>query len=359
MTRTAARRPRRAAAAVLATVGSVLVLAACSDPAPVPAPPPTPSVPATSPSSPAGPSTSPAAPSGDVLPLTGRPGAVDRPALVVKVENSAAARPQSGLQAADIVVEELVEGGITRFAAMYHSRDPGTVGPVRSVRHVDVPIAAPTRGILAFSGGAKVVLAVVREADLQLAQQGDRSGAFYRSPSRRAPHNLYLRAGKLWAAAGSDHSAPPPAYLPFVAAGSSPAGSGAAVTRAALRFSAAARPSWSYDATKERWLRSENGRAAVESSGARLGADTVLVLRVKVGDAGYRDPAGNPVPETRFVGSGPAVLLHGGRAVEGTWSKASAEAALVLIGRDGGALGVPVGRTWIELLPVGGRLSLS
>ncbi len=334
-------------------------MAACSGPGPAPAPTSTPSVTTAVPSSPAGASTGPSATSGPVLPLTGAPGTADRPALVVKVENSAAARPQSGLQAADIVVEELVEGGITRFAAMYHSRDPGTVGPVRSVRHVDVQIAGPTRGILAFSGGAKVVLAVVRTADLQLAQQGDRSGAFYRSPSRRAPHNLYLRAGKLWAAAGPDHSAPPPAYLPFVAAGSVPADAGAAATRASLRFSAAARPSWTYDAAKDRWLRSENGRAAVESSGARLGADTVLVLRVKVGDAGYRDPAGNPVPETRFVGSGPAVLLHGGRAVEGTWSKASADAALVLTGGDGAALGVPAGRTWIELLPVGGRLSLS
>jgi hypothetical protein len=294
-----------------------------------------------------------------VLPLTGAPGTSDRPALVVKVENSAAARPQSGLQAADIVVEELVEGGITRFAAMYQSRDPGTVGPVRSVRHVDVQIAAPTRGILAFSGGAKVVLAVVRTADLRLAQQGDRSGAFFRSSSRRAPHNLYLRAGRLWDASGPDHSAPPPAYLPFGADGSLPAGAGTATTRADLRFSAAARPSWTYDAAKDRWLRSESGRKAVESTGARLSADTVLVLRVKVGDAGYRDPAGNPVPETRFVGSGTAVLLNGGRAVEGTWSKASADAALVLRGRDGAALDVPAGRTWIELLPVSGRLSLS
>ncbi len=282
----------------------------------------------------------------------------------MKIENSAPARPQRGLQAADLVVEELVEGGLTRFAAFYQSRDPGVVGPVRSVRNVDAQIAGPTRGVLAFSGGAKVALAVVRKADLRLVQPGDLRGAFSRDPARRAPHNLYLGVSRVWANPDPAHSAPPPPYLPFAEGATAPAlpsgPSTRAVTRAVVRFSAAARPAWSYDVSSRRWVRSESGgRPAVETSGARLTADAVLVLRVRVGDAGYRDPAGNPVPETRFTGTGPATLLAAGTAVTGTWSKGAAEAPLQLARADGSPLTVPPGRTWVELLPVAGTLTLS
>jgi hypothetical protein len=302
-----------------------------------------------------------------VAPLTGLPGVKARPVVVVKIENSARARPQSGLQAADIVVEELVEGGLTRFAAFYQSVDPGQVGPVRSVRHVDAAIAGPTRGILAFSGGAGSALAVVSRAGLRLAQEGDSSGAFSRIRTRSAPHNLYLRVGTLWARPGSEE---PAAYLPFTSTGSgSGSGTGAAVagapalgaardvpaTSAGLAFSKVQRPSWTFDRARGCWWRSETGgHAAVSAGGARLVADNVLILRVQIRDAGYPDPAGNPVPETVFTGTGDAVLLHRGRRVTGTWSKSSPLAELKLTGADGRPLLLSPGRTWIELVPVQG-----
>jgi hypothetical protein len=283
--------------------------------------------------------------------------------VVVKIENSAQARPQSGLQAADIVVEELVEGGLTRFAAFYQSADPGRVGPVRSVRHVDAAIAGPTHGILVFSGGAGPALAVVSRTGLRLVQEGDPSGAFSRIRTRSAPHNLYFRVGTLWARPGSGV---PPAYLPFTSTG---AGIGAAAagapapgaaqeapaTSAALAFSVVQRPSWTFDRATGRWRRSETGgHAAVSAGGALLVADNVLILRVRIRDAGYPDPAGNPVPETVFTGTGGAVLLHGGRRVTGTWSKSGPLAALQLAGADGRPLRLSPGRTWIELVPVQG-----
>ena len=306
---------------------------------------------------PATPSAAPTdTPPEQVLPLTGLPGAVPaRPALVVKIENSAAARPQRGLLAADLVVEELVEGGITRFAAMYQSRAPGVVGPVRSLRNVDAQIAGPTRGVLAVSGGAQVALRVVRRADVRLVQPGDVGGAFFRSSARRAPHNLYLRTGLLWAKPDRAHAAPPAPYLQFGAA----AGGGRSATRLALRFSAAARPTWRWDGGRRLWLRSEGTRAAVEEGGARLTATSVLVLRVRVGDAGYLDPAGNPVPETRFSGGGPALLASGGTVVAGRWSKGGPGDPVRLTGADGAPLPVPPGRTWVELLPLGARLDVA
>lgn len=352
---------RTAGLAVIGLTG--IMIAACSGggrPATVPV-----SVPATFPGT--APSTTPAGPAA-VAPLTGRTPVTRRPVVVVKIENSPEARPQSGLGAADIVVEELVEGGVTRFAALFQSADPGTVGPVRSIRNVDAAIAGPTHGILTFSGGAAPALAAVSRTGLRLVQESDRSGAYSRVRSRRPPHNLYLRVATLWARSGTEVPDP---YLPFSTGGAGPAvgspgsvtgggpssGGGPAVTSAALTFSAAERPSWTFDTRTRRWLRSESGgRRAVDARGARLVADNVLILRVRIGDAGYLDPIGDPVPETLLTGSGAAALLTDGRQLTGTWSKAGTGARLQLKGEDGRRLAVPPGRTWIELVPVQGTV---
>jgi hypothetical protein len=302
------------------------------------------------------PTPTPTPPSAAVAPLTGLPGLTRRPIIVVKIENSTVARPQSGLQAADIVVEELVEGGITRFAVFFQSADPGTVGPVRSVRNVDAQIAGPTHGILAFSGGAGPAIAAVSRTDLQLKQEGDPSGAWSRSSKASAPHNLFLKLAPLWARAGS---AQPQAYLPITPASTTTPVAGTPAKSAQLAFSNSELPSWAYDAASRRWLRSETGgKPAKAASGDRLVADNVLILRVRIGDAGYKDPIGNPVPETIFSGTGTAVLLTGGRQLAGRWSKGAASAPLQLTGPGGAPLTLPPGRTWIELVPVSGSVSI-
>ena len=163
-------------------------------------------------------------------PLTGRPsrpGILARPVLTVKIENSVDARPQAGLEAADLVVEELVEGGITRFAAMFQSRMPRNVGPVRSVRNVDASLAGPTRGLLAYSGGAGHVLRIVGHAPVQQLAPGQAGNAYYRSSRRRAPHNLYANTRKLYAHAHRRHRTPPRTYrsLPTPPAPRPPPGS--------------------------------------------------------------------------------------------------------------------------------------
>ena len=299
-----------------------------------------------------------------VAPLTGvRVAAVAvQPALVVKIENSSAARPQTGLDRADLVVEELVEGGITRFAAMFQSRTAasvGTVGPVRSLRDVDASIAGPTHGLLASSGGASVVLRRLRTAPVQLVLPS--RSAYFRSKARPVPHNLYARADGLWAAADPEHRAPPAPYLPWAAdaagAATSGAGSSPAATLA-ITFSRAAHPRWTYDASSKRWLRSEGSTPSKVASGARLAAQNVVVLRVRTRDAGYRDPVGNPVPETVLTGTGSALVLTGGRQVAGRWSKASPFAPLTLTTTSGAPLTVAPGTTWLELVPVSGGASV-
>ncbi len=303
--------------------------------------------------------------SGPTAPLTGLPvrAIARRPALVVKIENSPVARPQSGLDRADLVVEELVEGGITRFAAMFQSRDPGVVGPVRSLRAVDAAIASPTRGLLASSGGAGVVLRALAKAPVQLMTPSDPASAYFRSAAAAAPHNLFARASALWSNADPAHSAPPPAYLPFAADAASAATSSSSpdsrpARRALLRFSPAEQPRWAYDPASGTWLRSEGTTPARVAGGARISAGNVVVLTVRTRDAGYRDPIGNPVPETVLTGSGKALVLSGGRQVSGTWRKAAAGAPLTLATTRGGALLLAPGTTWLELVPTSGSVQV-
>lgn len=143
-----------------------------------------------------------ASPTGAAAPLTGRPDltgvAHRRAALAVKIENTPDARPQAGLDTADVVYEEQVEGGITRFWAVFNSVSPGDVGPIRSVRAMDPNIVAPLGGIAAFSGGTLPNETRIRQAPVTWVDQTNAGPAYYRTPTRAAPHNLYAHTAFLW-----------------------------------------------------------------------------------------------------------------------------------------------------------------
>jgi hypothetical protein len=275
------------------------------------------------------------------------------PVLVLKMDNTASSAPQRGLSSADLVVEELVEGGVTRLAAFYYSDVPGEVGPVRSMRASDIGIVSPADATMVTSGAARQTIARLAEAGVPYVTEG--SAGFFRDAARRAPYNLMTDLSEVAAALseGRDRSRPVD-YLPFGPARDLPKGQPA--TSVAVRFSPAHTTNWVY----------REGRYADTGSLAAAGdefpADSVLVLRVVVGDAGYLDPAGNTVPETVLTGDGDAVLFHGGREVRATWSKEDLGAPLVLSRQDaeGGAvpLTVPRGRTWIELVPLAGSVTV-
>ena len=143
----------------------------------------------------------------------------------------------------------------------------------------------------------------------------------------------------------ADEDARPADYLPWGDAEDLPTGQPAA-TIAAI-FSGGHTTNWRFDGGG---YVNENSYA---DPAAQFPADTVLVLRVEVGDAGYTDPAGNPVPETKLEGTGQALVFHGGRLVRGTWSKDDLDAPIKL-STKAGELIVPAGHTWIELVPVDG-----
>ena len=287
-------------------------------------------------------------------PLTGLPvsgsgdAAQTHPVLVAKMDNTSSSSPQIGLGSADLVVEELVEGGLTRLAAFYYSDIPGRVGPVRSMRASDVGIVTPAKAAMVTSGAAPVTIKRIKAAGIKFYAEG--SAGFARDSSRSAPYNLFADL-KSVAQETKESATRPGDYLPWGSESDFP--KGPAARTIAASFGGGHTTNWHFDG---HGYVNENTYAA---QGDEFPADTVLVLRVQVGDAGYLDPAGNHVPETKLTGTGAAMVFHDGRVVRGTWSKSSPGSAIKLSSKNG-SLAVPAGHTWIELVPAAnGKVSFT
>ena len=282
---------------------------------------------------------------GQTWPLTGlavkgdESSAQSHPVLVTKIDNTESSAPQLGLGSADLVVEELVEGGVTRLAAFFYSDIPGTVGPVRSMRASDIGIVSPVDASVVTSGAAPVTIRRIQGAGIRFFGEG--SPGFSRASDRSAPYNLMANLSDLLDAQKDQDEARPDDYLPWGEESELPKGKKATSLSAGFGSHTT---NWTY---KKGGYVNENTFAA---EGDEFPADTVLVLRVRTGDAGYKDPAGNFVPETKLDGKGVALLFHGGEVVKGTWKKSGLEDTISLSTKKG-KLTVPAGHTWIELVP--------
>jgi hypothetical protein len=268
-----------------------------------------------------------------------------RRVMVVKMDNTPSSAPQEGLSHADMVVEELVEGGITRLAAFYYSDIPGEVGPIRSMRASDIGIVTPARASIVTSGGAGITVRRIKGAKIPYITEG--AAGIYRTSGRSAPYNLMANLTDISKHMRRFDDTPSP-YLPFGDPKGNPKGKPARTIAANFGNHTT---SWVYQGG------TYDNQNSYAGQGDHFPADNILVLRVKVGLAGYRDPAGYPVPETHFVGTGAAALFSGGRVVRGTWTKKSL-GGTVSLKTNVGDLVVPPGRTWVELVPAAtGNLS--
>jgi DUF3048 family protein len=271
--------------------------------------------------------------------------------LVAKMDNTVSSRPQIGLGKADMVVEELVEGGLTRLAVFYHSHLPRIAGPIRSMRASDIDVVSPVHASMVTSGAAPKTIGRIKAAHIRFYAE-DTKG-MYRSTRRAAPYNLFVHLKRV-AAVAKRKPATPPNYLAWGAAKDQP--QGRRVTKTSVRFSGVHTTKWVF--AHGRYHNTNSNAPA----GGQFPATNVLVLRVREGDAGYLDPAGHHVPETLLTGSGHALLFHDGRMVVATWHKGKAPTSrITLTTRKGGhKLEVPAGHTWIELVPVhGGHVTFS
>ncbi|HET9250410.1 MAG TPA: DUF3048 domain-containing protein [Actinomycetota bacterium] len=285
-------------------------------------------------------------------PLTGAPvpgsEVPDRPALAIKIENAPEARPQAALNEADVVVEEPVEGGYTRFIAVFQCEDSDRVGPVRSGRTTDPDYLRQLGpAVFGYAGGRNVVKLEVPKVGLVDVNYIIAADAYTRDPSRAAPHDLFTTTDALWRAARSKEGAPDPLF----AYAETWDGASKRIRSAHLPYSGVSDVSWHWNGGKGAWLRSHGDVPHVLEGGERVSATNVVIQVVTVTDSDFLDSAGNPSPEVELTGSGRAYVLRDGRVIRGRWERESLDDVTTFVTKDGTEIALAPGRTWVELLP--------
>ena len=272
-----------------------------------------------------------------------------RPAVAVKVVNSSAAYPLSGLESAEIVYEELVEGGSTRFLAMYHCNNAELAGPIRSARVVDPAIMTPTTYILAFSGANEHVFNRLDEAGIVQIEENAAGEAMQRVENGKSfEYTLYANVDEVRKLGREQYDEPPPADV--YAFGEMPEGKFKKANDIELTFSGSSVVSYRYDTG--RYYRYMNGEPFMSDSGAQIAVDNVLVELHAVNYSGDVDVVGTAGTEIADVtGSGQALLFRDGRAIKGTWVREAIEDAVVFKDKNGETMVLKPGTTWIHLLP--------
>lgn len=276
----------------------------------------------------------------------------NRAALVVKIDNVPQARPQSGINDADVVYVELVEGGQTRLAAVFHSEEVPRVGPVRSMRTTDINLLRPlNRPLFANSGGNSRTTTAINDSPLvNIGHATASGGAYFRDNSRSAPHNLFSTTAALRQAGGTAGGVPPTLFTIRRPGTPNP-----------NLTSDAAGVSISYENTNvsytwngSGWARSQDGRATVDTAGVRTAPETVIVRFTPYGVS----PADANSPEANVIGRGRAWIFTEGDLIRGSWSKPGADDVTLYRDSEGNPIELLPGRVWVEI-PEAGSATLN
>jgi hypothetical protein len=305
--------------------------------------------------------TTPAPPPVYFWPLTGvlAPDgvAIGRPALVVKIDNvEPKARPQVGINQADVVYEERVEGSVTRLMLIFHSTESAPIGPVRSARSTDIALYSPlNRPLFAWSGANDTFAGLVRESNIVDVGHTPAEDQYYRDRGRSAPHNLFINGYlEMLATHQADGGAAPPLFgyrAPGegLGAGATPVGSVHLVYG-----STAGNAPVDYTWTGSGWARSQKGTPHVDAAGAQVAPPNVIVQLVDYVGTGVGDQFGADIPEAALVGEGEAWVLTGGHMVPARWVKPAPEAVTTYLDAAGAPVKLTPGTTWVALVPNGG-----
>ena len=295
-----------------------------------------------------------------ISPLNGTPmpdGRPDNPVFIVKIENTFGGEPQIGLNKADLVIEELVEGGLTRLAAFFYSELPSKVGHVRSMRTTDIGLAAPVGGQIIASGGANKTYREVKKAGTTIFSEDHGAPGFSSDPNKARPYNRLINLKTVASKAKATEIVGP--YLTWTPAdapkepepeptdSATPPPAPKTATGATVRFSPGTQTEWALKGDK--WVRTNSHAPAAND----FAADTMIVMFAKIVDAGYTDVANNPVPETVVQGTGRAVIFTGNTATEATWSKPELDSTIAFTGADGEPITIDPGHVFLELAPKG------
>lgn len=265
--------------------------------------------------------------------------AAARPAMIAKVGNYDS-HPQTGLNAADIVYEEIINDHITRFAIVYHSQAPAdVVGPIRSGRRQDVDLLTSlNHPILAWAGGNAYVTNDIQNSELVNMNQTHCNGACFRVDFEKAPYNLYFDIAKAWTVAPPGGLTPTQQFQ-YIPKGGTVAGTPAGGVDMTLDSYKAG---WTWNAATSLYERTQNGKPDLERNGDLVTTNNVLILKMV-----YKFSVGSP--DAQSVGDGEAFLFTGGNMIHGTWSRADNHAVYTLTADDGTPMLMTPGRTFVEL----------
>ena len=290
-------------------------------------------------------------PSGPPCPLSGLPsqGQVPaRPALAVKIDNYPQARPQSGIDQADMVFEEPVEGGITRLVAVFQCNSPSLIGPVRSARAVDVQILDQlSNPLFVHAGGIDPVLSLIDNANVIDDNVFTHASLVQNPAGRYAPYDTYVSASSVWDLNKSNTTAPTSLFN-F----STTKPSGTPVTSVHIPFSSTNDNHWKWNASTGKWLLSFGQTPAMVANAGQIAASNIVIQTVHVTYGPWSENSEGALEvQSRMTGSGALTVLRNGVAVTGTWHRVSVNDPTILTDSNGSPIALQPGSTWVEIVP--------
>jgi hypothetical protein len=330
----------------IALAAGALLLAGCGGEEAAPAPStPTPSSSSASPTPSALPTPTDGIPPG-ASPFSGLPGGEGKPVLAIKIDNTRAAQPHTGLQAADLVYVQEVEWQLTRLLAIYNSSVPDVIGPVRSARISDLDILAPFGKVAFSNSGMQTKLRrVIAKANLYNVSAEQVYAAFRDDPGRPSPVDHMADPAVLLAAAPEAEIA---RDIGFVFSDEPPAG-GKPVTSVTATWPSS-EVSFTWDEGEGNYIVGLNGQESRSTEGGPQRAATVVIQSVQQTDSGYGDRYGGRTPLIETVGKGTALVLRDGLMWSVTWERPTRDEGTRFLLPDGSPMPFAIGQEWIVLL---------
>jgi len=281
--------------------------------------------------------------------LTGLPGK-NGPVLFVKVDDTRAAHPQIGLDSADVIYIEQVEGGLTRLAAVFSNKLPAEIGPVRSARISDIDLMASYGRVgMAYSGAQTLFLPVLRAANIEdIGADTEPASIFSRDPARQSPTNMIVNPTALLnKSINVEHRKIVTARSVGWSFGPLPKG-GVPISSVEIKWPAAQyKAIWS-GATKK-WKMVYDGTPDIAADGQQLGSPTFLIQEVSITPSIYHDHLGSYTPFSNTVGSGTGFLLRDGQEIPVYWNRATATDPTTWTLKDGSPAYFHTGQVWVAL----------
>lgn len=280
-------------------------------------------------------------------PLTGEPLAsaadiIDRPAMVVKIDNVPAGRANhTGVARADIVFEEIVEGQATRLAAVFHSQSATPIGPIRSGRTQDIDLFTSFNApLFVWSGGNGGVTRMIN--DSTLINMGPNNAKGYYRGAGSKPHDLYNDTDTIWFQTPPDQPGPPSLQYTYLRDGETFQGDPTSGVNVAV---GSTKVDWDWNAETGKFDRTQNGRRHVDQTYGPIDAKNVIVMGVQ-----YQPSAvDRNSPEAQTIGEGPVYVFSDGKVVEGRWKREYSLFAPDFFDANGERIALQPGNTWIEL----------